>query len=514
MLRQPSPEIPLNDGVVLEYAKDYAFLHGLGMRTADTPNESEVIEHAPFALYPSYFPKALHLYAQELQKEMLDLYYRVSQDRAFIVSVHKELASSDVFIKRLLSVYEEVTSHPFEQMFELIIQRSDYMAHINSATKQLELKQVEVNNIAVSMGGLGQVVSSMHQNIMDVFYKHVTLNQSKLWLPQNNKPAEMCAEGLVQGLKLYHVSNHKQDSVHGMFIETRDLTYHSAYILVIVEDVNRNQFDQRHIEMEIQKQSRGLAKILREPLSKLHSRLHLDANKKLILDEKYEIGLVYWRTGYSENQYNGEMDWCTRLLIEKSAAVKCPSVALQLANTKKMQQVLSDKSILKKYLKEDSKLDFVHQCFAGLWALGEDSEECRHVVEDAITHPSNYVLKPQTEGGGGNYFDEDIPRLLQSLTQNEMKSYILMQKLSPLIVENYLVRSNKDIQKTKVVSELGIYGYLIVDKSGTYESQFSDVYPYMMRTKEETTREGGICIGAACLDSMSYQNFTALLSLD
>jgi hypothetical protein len=43
------------------------------------------------------------------------------------------------------------------------------------------------------------------------------------------------------------------------------------------------------------------------------------------------VSVVYFRAGYTPNDYPGKDEWAARLLIEQSSAVKCPSVAYQLA---------------------------------------------------------------------------------------------------------------------------------------------------------------------------------------
>jgi hypothetical protein len=57
----------------------------------------------------------------------------------------------------------------------------------------------------------------------------------------------------------------------------------------------------------------------------------IDTDGSLVVQGK-TIGLVYYRTGYSDNQYYDEQgSWCTekwkaREMLECSRAVKCPSV--------------------------------------------------------------------------------------------------------------------------------------------------------------------------------------------
>lgn len=53
------------------------------------------------------------------------------------------------------------------------------------------------------------------------------------------------------------------------------------------------------------------------------------------------ISVVYFRSGYTPNDYPTESEWKGRELIEQSCAAKCPSVAYQLTGSKKVQQELT-----------------------------------------------------------------------------------------------------------------------------------------------------------------------------
>lgn len=58
-----------------------------------------------------------------------------------------------------------------------------------------------------------------------------------------------------------------------------------------------------------------------------------------MLDDALIVAVVYFRTGYLPDNYPTETEWTARRTIELSDAVKCPWIGLQLANTKKVQQV-------------------------------------------------------------------------------------------------------------------------------------------------------------------------------
>ena len=44
---------------------------------------------------------------------------------------------------------------------------------------------------------------------------------------------------------------------------------------------------------------------------------------------------MYFRAGYEPGQYHSELEWDARLMIERSKAIKCPSIHYHLAGTKK-----------------------------------------------------------------------------------------------------------------------------------------------------------------------------------
>lgn len=52
----------------------------------------------------------------------------------------------------------------------------------------------------------------------------------------------------------------------------------------------------------------------------------------MLCREDQEVAVVYLRNYYAPDQFQ-ERDWTLRLLLERSQAIKCPSVASQLAGT-------------------------------------------------------------------------------------------------------------------------------------------------------------------------------------
>nr|GFD58583.1 glutathione synthetase, chloroplastic [Tanacetum cinerariifolium] len=80
---------------------------------------------------------------------------------------------------------------------------------------------------------------------------------------------------------------------------------------------------------------------------------------------------IYYRAGYSPDDYVKEQDWEARLHLEKSRAIKCPSVLTQLAGCKKVQQVLATPHSphLKRFLPDDEIASQLLKTFAPIYPL-------------------------------------------------------------------------------------------------------------------------------------------------
>jgi glutathione synthetase len=458
---------------IVEEALDFAHCHGLAMRTSEHRDRSDICQVAPMALFPSPFPAHLLKQALEAQDAMTELYFYLAWDYDFLIEAHKDVIKTDIFTRKMVEIYQKVWKEGIPQTKSLVTQRADYMADVSKDPKGL-LRQIEVNNIAVSMGGLAQRVSKWHRKI-------ITELEGKD--PGDKIPINEPVDTLGQGL--YHA-----------WLEMGD---ENAIILVIIEDVNQNQLDQRFIEYHVSSISSGKVKFIRATLTECASRLKINDKKDLILDGEKRVTVCYFRSGYSPSNYPTDTEWDARLTMEQSNAIKCPWIGLQLANTKKVQQVLTQPSTVEKYFPGDlEKVHRIRSTFAAIWGLENDNEETRALIEDAIKNPNRYVLKPQLEGGGGNFYGEEIISKLQTFSKDELAAHILMEKINPLAVENVLVRAFRPSIVSKVVSELGTYGFVFGESTKVLR-----VYSHghILRSKAEDVNEGGVAVGAAVIDS-------------
>ncbi|XBH68223.1 hypothetical protein VPH35_096448 [Triticum aestivum] len=233
----------------------------------------------------------------------------------------------------------------------------------------------------------------------------------------------------------------------------------------------------------------------RKTLSEVEAEGRVLPDGTLVVNDR-KVTVVYFRAGYTPNDYPSEAEWSARLLMEQSSAVKCPSISYHLVGTKKIQQELAKPNVLERFLENKEEIAKLRQCFAGLWSL--DDEE---VVKSAIENPDLFVLKPQREGGGNNIYGLDVREALIRLKKeggDALSAYILMQRIFPKASLASLVRGGV-CHEALTVSELGIYGAYLRNKDKVI---INDKCGYLMRTKVSSSDEGGVAAGFAVLDSL------------
>lgn len=94
---------------------------------------------------------------------------------------------------------------------------------------------------------------------------------------------------------------------------------------------------------------------------------------------------------------NGNNEWNARLTIEKSSAIKCPSISYHLAGTKKVQQELSVPGVLERFLPNPNDVQSIKEVFARLYSL-DTTSDIQYIKNKVVGNFNNYVMKPQREG--------------------------------------------------------------------------------------------------------------------
>lgn len=378
--------------------------------------------------------------------------------------------------------------------------RSDYMVHQDVGTEPptLQAKQVEFNTIASSFGGLSAQTSGLHRFLAQTEYPLLkqSIVNGNLDLPENQS-----IQGLAKGMVAAYQAYGKSD--HG----------YPTCVIFLTQIGERNVFDQRHLEYEVAKSS---TPVFRLPFSDILTSTSIsETSKRQLLyhlpsnpSKVYEVALVYLRAGYGPGDYADATAWQARYHLERSGAIKCPTVLTQLAGTKKVQQVLatprpsSEPSMLSKFIKDDTEqARELWKTFTNIYPMdtSEAGLEARKKALDPKTAQA-YVLKPQREGGGNNIYRGAIPEFLKKTPESHWGSFILMELITPPPVENIILR-NGQVEKGGVICELGVYGACLWNQAG--EVQYNEEAGYLLRTKGDKSEEGGVAAGFGCMDSVS-----------
>ncbi|KAG2205646.1 hypothetical protein INT47_008002 [Mucor saturninus] len=462
----------------IRVAIDWALAHGLVVRPMLSENQVEntnaTVTHAPFALYPTPFPRSQFEHATHLQQPWNSLIHRMSRDDDLIAETMETLSKLDEFMNGLYQIYLQVNKEGVAQTASLGIHRNDYLLHAKSGAdaKTAKIQQVEFNTIAASFGSLSTRTTQLHRFLLASVKGYAGDQISMDQLPQN-KAIQSIAHGLATAWKHYGNPN--------------------ARVVMIVQPGERNAFDQRWIEYTLLEEHGIL--LSRLSLSDINSRATLSPDNKGLLIDGYEVAVTYFRAGYGPEDYPTQKEWDARLLIEQSFSIKCPTVAYQLVGSKKVQQVLAVPGRLERYVDTETA-DKMRSSFAGLYPLDE-SPEGMAAYELALKHSEDLVMKPQREGGGNNIYGNDILLQLKKLSPTERNAYILMDLIKSPPLDNLMIREGRTITG-QVVSELGIYGTFLAD--GDREI-LNEAGGHLLRTKATTTLEGGVAAGFAVIDS-------------
>lgn len=150
----------------------------------------------------------------------------------------------------------------------------------------------------------------------------------------------------------------------------------------------------------------------------------------------------------------------------------------------------------------------IQHIFKGIWTL-EDIEkspsetEIHSIIEKAIENPHNYVIKPQKEGGGNNFYDQEVKELLLQNDKDYLKQFLIMERINPPEIYAYMLRMGQIIEG-HTLSELGIFSSVFIDttKKNPGESPIENqTFGRLLRTKGKESNEGGVNAGFAVIDS-------------
>ena len=414
--------------------------------------------HAPFSLTPYQLPSSLISQLQIHTQWSSLLFWKVAQNSDFLREILEPTAKVDEFVRFLLSLIPNEK----RQDQQLLINRNDFLFE-RKENGELQPLQVEFNTISASFAHLSGRVTALHQQL-----------QQENILKAAPLPHDAIA-GFASGIK-----------------ETiENLGWQDAALLMLVQPKERNWFDQMGLFAALSQ--RGV-RVVRATLAEVHQKGKLKNGDLWVGPQR--IGIVYFRAGYAPGDLPDEDSRSARRMLEASSAVLVPEASMQLAGTKKIQQVLADYSILSEFVPE-SVADQLKAYFAMMFGL-EEEVEGRPAREFLAENAEQFVLKPQREGGGNNVYGAEIRDFLTSLPTSEDRAWIAMKRIEAETAESLLV-VQEQAQSHQSISELGIFGLL---RAQSDDLRINMPVGHLVRTKASNVNEGGVVAGYACLNSL------------
>ncbi|KAJ3337672.1 hypothetical protein HDU83_008549, partial [Entophlyctis luteolus] len=278
-----------------ESAIDWALMNGLIMSSATGVGTFRSVNHAPFALFPTPIPRHCFSKAVDLQPLFNTVVHNISLDRTFLKEVMDKLSRVDDFVAKCYDIYNHVLEEGSTQPVTLGIHRSDYLLHQSGdADGNLEIQQVELNTISASFASLSSKTTELHK-----FLYNRANSSFKCHIPQNDSLIAL-TKGLARAWQLY---GNKQ-----------------AVVAVIVQPGEKNSFDQKWLEHVLLREyvlnvyipsidvySRYGVASIRRTMAEIfeHGKL-VGAERKLFLNEEFEVAVAYYRSGYAPNDYPTE----------------------------------------------------------------------------------------------------------------------------------------------------------------------------------------------------------------
>jgi glutathione synthase len=504
-------------------ANAYASANGIQVerKTVDANGDStSVFQGAPVSLLPQAYPKSAFDQATSLAPLFNVLVERISRDRVFLQqTLGGSVSAQDPYTAKLLQLYHKVyddegTNLAASSADRLGIFRSDYMLNRQSDSGDYEIKQVELNTIASSFASLACQIANLHTYLIQRFAPFdASVTEFLLQNQQSivNVPASEADVGVPLNPTLDRLPFAM--NVAAQRYNERFRPAKSA-VLFVVQEGETNTVDQRMLEFRLFAQHQ--IPVVRLSLRQINDAVTLTDNGVLQMEDGTEIAVVYFRAGYAPSDYpdgDSGVEWLAREKLELSRATKCPTLGYHLAGTKKVQQELARPGVLERFFPDDSEgqVQKMRRAFAGLYSLGDDAvDEDFAAVRDVLLAQghSRYVLKPQREGGGYNFYGEQLAAKLRDNVvvkgdtlelDEKLGEFILMERLFPPQQRAVLLRSGKVEGVGDTISELGCYGTVVVAQDGTIVH--NEYAGFLLRTKFSNVDEGGVASGFATLSS-------------
>jgi glutathione synthase len=298
-------------------------------------------------------------------------------------------------------------------------------------------------------------------------------------------------------------------SAHAVYGSPKSQSAQQSAVLFLVQPNNFNIADERPIEYALWDRDEPI------PAYRLHWEdilrdTSLTDSRQLLFHPPWmnsrppvEISVVYLRAGYEAHEYDA-LGFQARLRIEKSAAIKCPSILSHISTFKKVQQALTEPGALERFLSAE-KSNAITKTFVPVHPLDDTVAglRARKLATDC-KGSARFILKPSLEGGGHNVYGDDIPNFLSSIPQSEWSSYVLMERIMPPTLQNILMGPT-GVGEGEVVSELGTFGACLWRRKPNSENPCeileNSTAGWTFKTKYAEIDEMSVVKGYGCFDT-------------
>jgi hypothetical protein len=428
------------------------------------------------------------------------------------------------------------------------IQRSDYMLHDEGDGSMLEPRQVEINTIASSFAGLSEKASLLHTFLLG----RVPLQGMS---PSNcpaNAPIDGIASAIAKASKLYCSAEPPPTPKS----EPRNVA-----VLFVVQPDEGNVFDQRHLEFRLfEKHSTPVLRASLQEIE-AEATLDEGSRRLVLRGYEISVvyfragyaptdyhGDTEWRARLriersaavkcptAAYQCVGAKKiqqvlcplspvpcplsrFCKSLRHTDTNTQTCkfqtfatypqslkppltdffPSFFARARDAKVcmlLRQVLAQPGVTERFV--DAKTaSRIRSSYAGLYPLGDGSQEAAAAKARGIAQPDKYVLKPQREGGGNNLYDAEMKEGLEKMSDSELQAYILMDIIQAPRAPSLFMRDG-ELVETEAIAELGTYSTSIANGDKLVHNEYVG---HLLRSKMANSKETGVAAGFGVIDS-------------
>ncbi|EKG14853.1 Glutathione synthase substrate-binding eukaryotic, partial [Macrophomina phaseolina MS6] len=373
-------------GDLVDQIKDYQFTHGAMIKLART-NEGPTVLSRPIgvSVYPTPFPRARFQEAIDLQQAFNKLYAGIAEDPEWLEETLRHLIDTDSFTRSLWDIHKDASRYQAEtislehQPITLGIFRSDYMLHqpneassssysssstVSPSFRTAQLKQVDFNTFSATGGCHATTAAQMHAHLS----LYNSNNNNAHTLPATNRTAP----ALIAALAAAHAAYGPSKSGHPL-----------AILVLVRSAPTADICDERPLEyglwsrsppIECHRLPFGTPVLHRTTLGPGGALLYRIPGRS---GSTREVSVAYFRAGAEASEY-GDDGVAARFFVERSCAVKVPSVLAQLATWRAVQRRLAGEGgAVERFLgaRADGLARAVRRCFAPMYTLDAKSEE-------------------------------------------------------------------------------------------------------------------------------------------